>query len=303
MIGWEQWRSLLAVAKFGSFAGAAKSQGVNATTISRRIQSLERQLGFKVFTRSGNTLLPTRRCEQVLGHIENADDALREAAQLSVADSRGTVWRELRMTAPPFLINNLFAPALTTLTAKRRLRVTLIATSSNEVLTRREADISVRIEDRPNEFKLDYDRIDAVRLPPLTYAVYAKSGIEAGTLPWAGLIEQHPWTTGTGMRITSRLCGPEGLRYTAQHFDALYEIVASGAARALLPDIVAGSKGGVARASSTSLSQPLWMLYHKQDADVPHLRATRDWIVKNCSAALRPEDRKEDTQEVSGRPL
>ncbi|MGB3316493.1 MAG: LysR family transcriptional regulator [Albidovulum sp.] len=284
MIGWDQWRSLLAVAQYGSFAQAAQGLGVNATTIGRRIKALEQSLGYELFSRADGRLFPTRRCEALLDYVEAADDALRGAAQHSAPAGAGDAWREMRMTAPPFLINNLFAPALPRLTKTRNLRVELIATSSNAVLTRREADIAIRIEDRPQDFRLDYERIDAVDLPPLTYAVFAARDSDRATLPWAGLIERHPSTTGT--KVMNRRTGGKALRYRAQHFDAVARIVQSGTAQALLPHVVARAYPDLVPVTGVELEQPLWMLFLRQDHGVPHLRASRDWIASTAAEGL-----------------
>lgn len=284
MIGWDQWRSLLAVAQYGSFAQAAQGLGVNATTIGRRIKALEQSLGYELFSRTDSRLFPTRRCEALLNYVEAADDALRGAAQHSATVGAGDAWRELRMTAPPFLINNLFAPALPRLTNTRNLRIELIATSSNAVLTRREADIAIRIEDRPQDFRLDYERIDAAELPRLTYAVFAAQDTRHKALPWAGLIERHPSTTGT--KVMNRLSGGKSLRYRAQHFDAVAKIVQSGAAQALLPHVVARAYTDLVPITDVVLEQPLWMLFHRQDHDVPHLKAGRDWIASVAAEKL-----------------
>ena len=82
------------------------------------------------------------------------------------------------------------------------------------------------------------------------------------------------------------LTGNDPVLYRAQHFDALAQIVKTGVARALLPDCVARICGGLSRVSDTVLEQPLWLMFHKQDKDVAHLRAARRWIMEECERAL-----------------
>ena len=95
-------------------------------------------------------------------------------------------------------------------------------------------------------------------------------------LPWAGLIEQYVRTTGS--KAMMELAGPDGFRYQAYHFETLREISATGAARALLPRLIGDEDPRLACVSDTILEQTLWMLYHRQDQDVLHLRAARSWI-------------------------
>ena len=166
MASWEHWRSLLSVSKHGSFSGAAEALGVNATTISRRIHALERNLGGDLFRREDGRLFPTIRCEALLSALQTADDALHRAEQQGAAQSPH-IMQTLRMTAPPFLIASLFAPTMHRLTATRALQVDMTTAESNAALTRHEVDLSVRIEDQPWDCKPISNRIDGIRLPPL----------------------------------------------------------------------------------------------------------------------------------------
>ncbi len=188
------------------------------------------------------------------------------------------------MTAPPFLIANLFAPVLHRLTSVRALQVDMTTSESNAALTRREADLSIRIEDQPWDFKPDSRRIDGIRLPPLRYAIYAAENQSKHSLPWAGLIERTPRSS--GIQTMAHLTGKDPVLYRAQHFDALAQIVKTSAARALLPDCVARTCGGLSRVSDTVLEQPLWLMFHNQDKDVAHLRVARRWIIEECKCAL-----------------
>lgn len=284
MVAWDQWRMVLEVFRHGSYARAAKALRIDPTTVSRHVKLLERELGYELFVTGHEGLGPTARCEALLADIESASDALRAAEQKSAVSETGTIWRELRMTAPPFLITHLFAPAIPELTYGRRIRVELMGTASRVMLTRREADIAIRIEDRPEDFRSDFARIETSRIGALTYAVYCAAANDSNDLPWAGLIEQDVRTSGS--RIMMELAGTEGFRYQVYHFGALHELVASGAARAMLPRFLAESDSRLKRVTDTVLTQPLWMLYHRQDKDSPHLKASRSWIVRLAQSGL-----------------
>lgn len=284
MVDWEQWQTLLAVFRHGTYAGAARSLEVDATTVGRRLKLLEKRLGYELFLRDNGRLFPTARGESLLAHVEAAAEALRSAEQESASVDVGAVWRELRMTAPPFLITNLFAPALPALTRTHPVRVELMGTASKAGLSRREADIAIRIEDRPQDFKAETERIDAERIGVLSYATYCSAQLDPETLPWAGLMEQYVRTTGSDVMMA--LAGPVGFRYQAYHFEPLKEIAAAGAARVMLPRFMADKDPRLACVSETVLEQPLWMLYHRQDRDSLHLRAARSWIAGLARDAL-----------------
>lgn len=284
MVDWDQWQTLLAIFRTGTYTRAAKALGVDPTTVGRRLKLLEKSLGHELFLREYGRLFPTRRCEALLSHIEAAAEALRGAEQETAAVEPGTVWRELRMTAPPFLVSHLFAPAMYTLARKHRIRAELMGTASKVSLTRREADIAIRIEDRPQELKVRSERIDAERIGTLTYAIYCHPDRDPETLPWAGLMEQYIRTTGS--EVMTELAGADGLQYQAYHFEPLQEMVASGIARAMLPRMMADHDCRLSSTSDTVLEQPLWMLSHRQDRGVLHLDAARSWIRRTAHDKL-----------------
>lgn len=284
MIDWDQWQTMLAVFRNGTYAGAAQSLGVDATTVGRRLKLLEKHLGYDLFLRQDGRLFPTNRCETLLAHIESADEALRGAEKELATAQLGAVWRTLRLTAPPFLVTHLFAPAIRTLTDPRRMRIELMGTASRAGLSRREADIAIRIHDRPEVFRVETGRIEAEEIGALAYATYCSPDRDPETLPWAGLMEQYVRTSGT--RTMLELAGTDGFHYQAYHFEPLREIAAAGVARVMLPRLMGDPDRRLVAASDTVLEQPLWMLYHRQDRDVHHLRAAREWIVAQAGERL-----------------
>lgn len=281
MVNWDQWQTLLAVFRSGTYAGAALSLQVNATTVGRRLKLLEQQLGYQLFFRQEGRFYPTHQCEALITHVETASEILRAAEQDSVTSESGVVWRDVRMTAPPFLIKHLFAPAVAELTKVHRIRIELLGTGSHVSLSRREADIAIRIEDRPPPFKAEAGQIDAERIGMLAYAVYCRSDLDPVGLPWAGLMEDYVRTTGSD--VMTRLAGGKGFQFRANHFDVLAEIAVTGAARTMLPCIIADGDARLQSVSNIVLEQPLWMLSHRQDRDVHHLKGVRSWIATATS--------------------
>jgi DNA-binding transcriptional LysR family regulator len=58
-LNWNDLRSVLATARTGRLAEAARRIKVNETTISRRIVRLEQALGSRLFHRNAGMLVPT----------------------------------------------------------------------------------------------------------------------------------------------------------------------------------------------------------------------------------------------------
>ena len=284
MISWDHWQTLLTIFRSGTYSKAAQALNIDPTTIGRRLKLLERRLGYSLFLRHDGRLYPTNQCEQLLAHLENAYEALRLAEQSSADSDIGAIWRVIRMSAPLFIVKGIYASSVLALSKEQRVQMELIGTGSNLDLTRREADIAVRIDDHPNSIKVDAENIEAEKIATLSYAVYHRKDTTPEALPWAGLVDTYVRTS--GIDVTHKLVGSSGLQFRVSHFDALREIIASGAARGLLPCFSADSDALMVRTGEIALKQSLWMLYHRQDRDVPHLQAARNWVVEQAQSQL-----------------
>ena len=142
MIDWDLWHTLLVVFRHGTYLSAARALQVDPTTAGRKIKKLERQLGYQLFVREGDRLFPTAQCEQLLPNIETAAEALRGIDGEAAAGDQGAIWRDIRITAPPFLVLHLLAPKLETLVRDLRVNVDLIGTADKRMLSRREVHIT-----------------------------------------------------------------------------------------------------------------------------------------------------------------
>ena len=276
MIGWDNWQTLLAVYRTGSFSQAAKSLSIDATTVGRRIKSLEKTLSYSLFIRNEGRLYPSNQCQLLLSHIETASESLRWVEQESENNDRGVVWRLLRLAAPPFVIKNVITPNLLSFTESQRLRINLISKINNASLSKREIDIAISIDDALSNEVLKIEQIDSEIIGEVSYFAYAKKDLDPDTLAWAGLNEGHIRTSGS--KAMTKLAGKSGFQYRTQYFESLCDFAALGVAKVMLPNIVGDKNPDLITISDVVLKQPLRMLYHHQDRDVHHLRDARDWI-------------------------
>src|SRR5438045_3830054 len=75
MPGWDDVRFFLEVSRARTLAGAARKLGVDYTTVGRRIGSLERELGAKLFERTPDGLVPTEAAEALRPSAERMEAA------------------------------------------------------------------------------------------------------------------------------------------------------------------------------------------------------------------------------------
>lgn len=146
---WDHLRFFAALAQTGTLAGAARVLMVEHTTVARRIQALEQQIGHPLFVRdaaghklseAGRALLPVAQA------MEKAARGLEHVA-LSCASAPDSVAGLVRVGVTEGLGVQLLAAPLALLGQQHpKLSVDLMALPRLMHLSRREADIVISLE-------------------------------------------------------------------------------------------------------------------------------------------------------------
>lgn len=147
---WDLLQSLHAVLEAGSFSAAARLRRLTQPTLGRHIDELERQLNAPLFIRSPRGLQPTDLALAFRPHLADmsaaAEAALRDAAGASDGSS-GVV----RVAASEIVGVEILPGILTSFRAAHpRVSVEVVLSNKNEDLTRRDADVAVRMS-RPTQ--------------------------------------------------------------------------------------------------------------------------------------------------------
>jgi DNA-binding transcriptional LysR family regulator len=144
-IGWELYRSFLAVLQEGSLSGAARALGLTQPTVGRHVTSLEEQLGVSLFTRSQAGLMPTEAAAALRADAEamqTAAAALERTTGGLGSDVQGAV----RISASEVVGAEVLPPILAELRARHpKLQLELVLSNRLQDVVRREVDIAVRM--------------------------------------------------------------------------------------------------------------------------------------------------------------
>jgi DNA-binding transcriptional LysR family regulator len=158
---------------------------VNASTVSRRLDALERAVGAHLFDRTLDGVLPTAAAEALGPHAEAMERAASGFA-LAAQDREVAAEGEVRLTAPPGLAQYLVAPALPRLFHRpSRLRLHVDASVAYADLTRREADLALRMT-RPTAGDLVMNRLGEFGGGVFTGPSYDPAAARPGTLDHLG---------------------------------------------------------------------------------------------------------------------
>ena len=148
---WDNLRVFVALAREQSVRAAATALGVSHSTVSRRIDAFERDLGVRLFKRLPDGFVLTPFGEDTLQtaqHLEESVDGLQRRVRGQDARLRG----DLRVTMPDLLAAKLLMPDLVAF-GERYPEIDLeVAISYTPFdLGRREADVAIRITRDPPE--------------------------------------------------------------------------------------------------------------------------------------------------------
>ncbi len=164
-LDWDDLRVFLAIARSKTLSGAARTLGVNQTTVTRRLEALEARLGVRLFDRSPGGVSPTSAATNVLQVAERVEDNVAQIErQLIGQDTRLT--GELRVTTIDmcaYYDAELFETFVMRYPA---IELELSVGYLPRNLTRREADVAIRWTDKPPE------HLVGQRVATAEYAVY-----------------------------------------------------------------------------------------------------------------------------------
>jgi DNA-binding transcriptional LysR family regulator len=144
-MGWDHWRSFLAVIDEGSLSAAARKLGLTQPTLGRHVDQLETALKASLFLRGPTGLIATELALSLVPQaraMAAAEATLRRTASGAGDGESGTV----RLTASE-VVGVEILPAILAgfVQAYPRIRIELAVSNRNEDLLRHDADIAVRM--------------------------------------------------------------------------------------------------------------------------------------------------------------
>jgi DNA-binding transcriptional LysR family regulator len=140
---WNDFRYFLAIARAGTFAGAARELGVEHTTVARRLTALEGALGTRLFIRGPEGLTVTAAGRDVLPLAEEIA-ARAQAIERRVAGEDSRVEGTVRVSVSE-AISSYFVKQSTALRERHpALMMEMLIGNHASDLLRGEADLAVR---------------------------------------------------------------------------------------------------------------------------------------------------------------
>lgn len=286
MLDWNDLRDFLAIHRAGTLTAASSALGINATTVGRRLASLESQIGARLFDRTPDGYVVTPAGLELLPHAERMErEALALERELLGRDQR--VAGAVRVSATEMLATRFIAPHLDRFTRRHpELTLDLLCTNRTLSLARREADIALRLS-RPEE-----ENLVVRRLSDITMALYASQSYLAqhGTPadPDASLAghrvvlfsDARPFAAENNW-FAPRIDGAQ-IALRSDSVSSVYSATVGGVGIALLPRAVAENEPCLVRVETRSAPDPrvIWQSVHRDLATSAKVRVVLDFLAK-----------------------
>lgn len=283
---WNDLNLVLAICRSGTLSGAAKSLGINYTTVFRRINAIEKKLDVRLFDRQPTGYVMTDAGEVMKRSAERIDEeVITLSRELTGKDLRlqGTI----RITAPEGVALHLLSPHLAAFCALHPdITMEMIATSSPLRLSKREADLAVRVTNKPP------DNYIGREVCKFRHGIYASPGYLENNQDLS--LDEHHWVMSEDSFEYSPLPSwrkkyhPNArVVFSSNNTLAVVDAAKRGLGVTLLPCILGDREPGLIRTTHApvELNFSLWILIH------PDLRNTAR--VKALMAFLLGELEKE----------
>jgi len=273
---WDNLRFFLALADAGSLSRAAEKLQVDHSTVARRIDALERELGVRLVERLSRAYRLTAEGEQVRDRAKEVEAGIADIARFASSVDRSPQ-RVVRVNGPPTFVAEFLAPRLLSLQRQHPgLRIELVGEAREVSLTRGEADLALRME-RPRD-----KEIVARRLAVVAYGLYGSRDYLARCgeddreyLGYDDSLDHLPQ-----QRWLKKLAGDRVLALRANDIGTQLTAVRAGLGLAVLPCMMARKEPDLVSVPTRlpPLTRELWLVFHRDIGRVPAVRAVIDRI-------------------------
>jgi DNA-binding transcriptional LysR family regulator len=288
---WDDLRYVLAIARAGNLRAAASALGVNHSTMFRRLATLERALGSKLFERLVGGYRPTESGQTLIEVAERMEaEAIALDRDLTGRDTR--LIGRLRVTASETLAFLVLTDEIARFrVAQPGIIVDLMVENRVLDLSRREADVALRAT-RPKAGDLFGRKLAEIR-----WALYASQAYLAAHPAPRRLdqLDRHAiigWSETSPSTLAAawlaRIVPDAPIAFRSSGFINQMIAVKAGLGIAVLPCYLAEPEAGVRRVLSPidCLVTELWLITHRSLKDTARVRVFMDFIANGVRGKI-----------------
>lgn len=276
MVDWEDIRHFLAVAQSGTLSGAARNLKVDHATVSRRLAALEAALDVRLVDRLPRSCRLTTVGRQVFERAKEMESGAHGIARLAKAAHVPLVGR-VTLSAPPVLVAYLLIEHLARFRAEYpNIRLSLSAQGQQISLSRREADVAVRLV-QPDEAGSVARKIGA-----MAFGLYAQRSYAHLAMPerWQFIALDQSYAEMPQQQWLLGIAGDRPVACELNHISEHVMAVRAGVGVAGLPCFIGDGDNDLVRIGDNvpPFSRDIWLLVHRDLRRTPAVRAVMDFV-------------------------
>lgn len=298
---WDDLRYVLAVAEARSLAGAARTLGVNHTTVLRRIDGFERRLGIRLFDRLATGYVLTAGGEELVGAAGRIDETVT-ALERKLAGRDVRLSGIVRVTTTDTLMGSILPEVLAEFRRTYpRIQIEVAVSNFLFNLTKRDADVAIRPVINPPE------TLVGRRIGKIAFAVYGSRRYLARHK--SKDLAAHQWVApddglaDTSVALWMRRTLPDAeIALRANSLLALRQAAQADLGLAALPCYLGDATPALKRMHPplAEMTTALWILTHEDFRHTARIRAFTEFAAKALvrrralleGIATRPRRRK-----------
>lgn len=276
-MNWDDVKLFLTVAEQGSFRRAAETLQLGHSTLSRRIEALEKSLDVKLFSRQSTGLTLTQAGEEMLRTAESVSERLEGLSSRLYGQESG-VSGHIRLTVPEVIFHYLLAGPIGEF-LEEWPDISLEIDCSYELLNlaTREADLAIRLTNSPE------DSLIGSRLGTFSDAAYATENylkrFRTCSEPQHAFIspgEGYPLDPLFYLEYATHL--PPNIRLTIPSLHGQTLAAEQSLGVAMLPTLIGEAHPKLIRMSEPRPRMDVWLLGHSDTRRNPRLQLFRSFL-------------------------
>ncbi len=279
---WDNLQVFLMIARTGRISAAARRLGVEHTTVSRRLDALEKELAVPLFYRTTTGYLPTAHGKNMMAKAETMERAAIAAAARA-REGSGAVAGCVRLAMAPEFASHWLAPQLPAFRVQYpQIELQILVGTRERDLTRGEAELSIQ-SPRPRQ-----QGLLTVRIAHTANALYASKMLLGGKKLWIERVEDLRglsllvYTPAYQMLQEAKWFQPvlasANISVETNSTHTLLAAARAGAGVAVLPHFVAQVEPALVSVSETVADHDVWLITHPEFRRDPKVRVTADFL-------------------------
>ncbi|MDM0104054.1 LysR family transcriptional regulator [Variovorax sp. J22R24] len=294
---WDNLRFFLELARSGTLVGAARRLAVDHTTVARRIQALEKQVGTALFSREADGHRLTEAGRRLQPQVEAMESAFLTVESATAASHEGLSGL-VRIGATEGFGTIVLAPQLALFAQQHpKLVIDLLAMPRLVHLSRREADIVISLE-RPAR-----GPVVVTKLTDYVLRLYASKPYLAkhGEIRTREDLRGHTFISyvddllfSKELQYLDELYRPDSFALRSTSILAQHQATVAGAGIAVLPAFIAERDKSLRRVlpGEANFTRTFWMSVPAETRHLARMKATWDFLretVEGQRSLLLPE--------------